>query len=203
MKINYPKKYVVWDLETSDLSPSDDKILEIGAMLIDNGEVIKKESWLLNHGIEISEFITNLTGIDKKLIDSEGIDPIEAYGNFLDFSEAADANLTHNGYKFDIPFLFKALTEDQLSEHKDRLTKGVVDTAVVYKATKLEMSQNWNETFLSFARRVMDVRAFGVKYNIPLCCEELKIDSTGVTMHRALGDAELTSKIYQKICLEV
>ena len=41
--------------------------------------------------------------------------------------------------------------------------------------------------------------AKGVKYNVAICCEELGVDRTGITQHRALGDCELTHEIYKKL----
>ena len=45
----------------------------------------------------------------------------------------------------------------------------------------------------------MNTFAKGVKYNVAICCEELGVDRTGITQHRALGDCELTHEIYKKL----
>jgi len=195
--MTYPKNYIAWDLETSGLDPSTDKILEIGAIKIVDGEAVEEKSWLLNHEIDIPEIITEITGITKETIEKDGIDPKVALDEFLEILCSLDANLTHNGYRFDIPFLLHGISEDQRSTNESKIVNGCVDSAVLYKARALELEQRWNENFIDFAGRVMDIRAYGVKYNVTHCCNELGIEVSNT--HRALGDIELTNQIYKKL----
>ncbi len=51
MNIQYPKKYIVWDLETSGLDGTKDKILEIGLMCVEEGNVSVRKNWILNHDL--------------------------------------------------------------------------------------------------------------------------------------------------------
>lgn len=201
-KSKMPESYVCWDLETSGLDSNNDKIIEIGAVKVKNGEVVETKSWLLNHGIFLSEKIIEITKITDELIDSDAILPEQAYSEFLKFfGDMEDwTNITHNGFGFDIKFLVNALPE-KYAEEKKKIKDAMIDTAVFVKAMKLHMPQFENESFESWARRVMSVRAYGVKFNIPLCCEELEIDTSNATFHRAVGDALLTNLIYQKLCL--
>lgn len=206
-EILYPKTYLVWDLETSGLDKETCKILEIGCMKVSNGEVVERKSWVLNHGIEIPENITAITGITKELIDKEGQDPKKALSEFLDviLADQDEAHLTHNGMRFDIEWLAyhvaKALgfTVGQHKELLAALYTRALDTAVFVKAGKLGMQRRWDESFKEWADRVMNTIAKGVKYNVAICCEEMGIDKTKVTQHRALGDVELTNEIYKKI----
>lgn len=199
----YPTSYVTWDLETTGLDAKTEKIIEIGAIKVVDGEITERKSWLINHGIFLSEKTTQITGITDEMIDAESVKPEVAFKEFMSmFDDVPNyANVTHNGYKFDMHFLFNSLPESLLEKYKKDLYLNMIDTAVLVKAEKLDLEQNNGELFISFASRVMNIRAFGVKYNIPLCCEELKIDTSDATFHRALGDATLTNEIYKKLCL--
>ncbi|WP_267893612.1 exonuclease domain-containing protein, partial [Virgibacillus senegalensis] len=56
--------FAVVDLETTGHTPSKgDKIIEIGIVVLQNGSVVKEFSSLVNPGVPIPSFITNLTGI--------------------------------------------------------------------------------------------------------------------------------------------
>lgn len=203
--IEYPSSYTVWDLETSGLDPVENRILEIGAMVVKNGEVIGRHSWILNNGIEIPAKITELTGITQEIVDKEGRDPKECLKEFFTLLQPNTPHLTHNGIRFDIPFLANQSQQiystgtDKFNELIQRLYATSVDSAVLVKAKKLKMIRNWNESFKQFADRVMEVKAFGVKYNVGICCDEMGIDKAKFTQHRAMGDVELTDQIYRKL----
>ncbi len=204
MNLAYPRRYIAWDLETDGFNAAlGNHILEIGAALVVDGEITERKSWLLNNDVQIPAHITAINTITKELLDAEGIDPKEALNEFFKFFVVGTPHLTHNGIRFDIPFLVEyatriyGLTPEKKQDLSTRLYATAIDTAVIVKGRKLEMDRNWNETFKEYADRVMDVRAVGVKYNVALCCEELEIDTSGIQMHRALGDVELTHKIFQ------
>lgn len=200
--VEFPNSYIVWDLETDGFDGENNHILEIGMFNVYNGEVIDTKRWVLNHGVEISQEITNINGMTKDIIDAEGMDPKQALEEFLEFVRSSDANLTHNGIKFDIGFLVKQVKvvlgwdDDRLKKLESHLNRTAIDTAVMYKANLIGVKRNWNESFYTFGTRVMQVVARG-KYNLGICCEELGIDRTKVTQHRALGDVELTNDIYK------
>lgn len=201
-KLKHPTSYIVWDLETTGLSPIQDKIIEIGAVKVKDGKVVETKNWLLNHGIFLSDKTIEITGITDEMIDAESVSPELAFDEFIEmFKDIPDwSNVTHNGFKFDLLFLFTHLPEKYRALGR-KFADGMIDTAVLVKAAKLRMPRFENESFESWANRVMNVRAFGVKYNIPLCCEELKIDTSKATFHRAAGDATLTNEIYKTLCL--
>ncbi len=199
--------YVVWDLETTGFDPVACEITEIGAMLIEGGEVKEKKTWLLNHRIEIPEKITEITGITKDLLDKEGRDPRTCLDEFLAFMNGRRAHLTHNGIRFDIPFLMGSVRKHGVGglnmEEADNLQAilemTAIDTAVIVKARKLDMVQGEGESFFEFAKRVMDVRAYGVKYNVALCVEEMEIPTEGIALHRAMADVHFTNEIYKRL----
>lgn len=202
-----PTKYIVWDLETTGFDPRDSEITEIGAMVVVDGQVVEKKSWLLNHGIEIPEKITEITGITKALLDAEGRDPKECMDEFLAMMNGVQAHLTHNGIRFDIPFLIGSITkhgvgslsQEEIDNWRATLEMTAIDTAVIVKARKLGMVQEEGESFFEFAKRVMDVRAYGVKYNVALCVEEMEIPTEGIALHRAMADVHFTNEIYTRL----
>src|SRR5699024_3862483 len=59
------EKYVVADLETTGHSPSADKIIEAGIVVIENNNITAEYSALFNPGKPIPPFISNLTGIQE------------------------------------------------------------------------------------------------------------------------------------------
>lgn len=194
-----PNKYLVWDLETSGFDHKTCRILEIGAMLIEEGKVVDEKSWLLKHEIVISEEITKINGITNEMM-AGGVDPHLAFAEFLEMMKRAEwKNLTHNGFRFDIPFLLGTITAAQREEHEAKMWEGCLDTAVAFKAKALKMAQGPSQTYRDFASRVMNIRVFGLKYNVGICCDQLGIDRSAVTQHRALGDVFLTNEIFKKL----
>lgn len=195
---------IIWDLETTGFVAPESRILEIGACII-RGDSVEHKQWVLNNQCEIPEKITEITGITKEIIEAEGRDPKECLEEFLPLLKAAKKNVTHNGIRFDIPFLiaytdsviqFMGNEQDLLS---DLLRERAFDTAVHFKASKLRYVQNNYESYIEFAERVMNTRAFGVKYNLLLCCQEKGVDMAGITLHRAMADVQMTHELYKLI----
>jgi len=193
---------MIWDLETTGLVAPEAKILEIGAFIVRGGDIEVKH-WVLDNKCDIPEEIIKITGITPEIIEKEGRDPKECIAEFLPYFKEAKTNVTHNGIKFDIPFLIDyavdlmGYTEVNKKAITELINTNAFDTAVYFKARKLHMQQGKNESFLSFAKRVMGVRAYGIKYNLGLCCDEMKIEK-GV-QHRAIADVDLTYKLYKAI----
>lgn len=205
METKFPEKYIVWDLETSGLTPGVDRILEIGAMMVENGQVVGTFNALLNNGIDIDPKITEITGLTREKLEAEGKDPAEMLEAFITILEGYPMSITHNGMRFDAPFLIAALKSRgpfdsfRIEAIEKKLRWCHCDTAVLYKAKKLGAVRGWNEPFDIFARRIMDQKVFGLKYNVGIACDELGIDRSNITQHRAGGDVELTHEIFKKL----
>ncbi|MBQ2614818.1 MAG: PolC-type DNA polymerase III [Clostridia bacterium] len=94
--------YVVFDIETTGLSPVSEEITEIGAVKIVNGEIGETYSQLINPQKPIPEKIVTLTGItDAMVADKPTIDT--ALPEFLAFCERATV-VAHNA-AFDTGFI--------------------------------------------------------------------------------------------------
>lgn len=96
--------YVAFDLETTGLRPSQDRILEIGAVKVEGGEVTGVYETLVDNGVAIPERITALTGITEEM--TEGKPGIKkAVEGFLEFS--GDHILLGHNVLFDYSFMKK------------------------------------------------------------------------------------------------
>lgn len=71
------KNLLVLDLETTGLDPKKDKIIEIGAVLHTRKGKQAEFTQLVNPGIPIPSFITELTGITREMVQSPKALPIE------------------------------------------------------------------------------------------------------------------------------
>ena len=103
--------YVCVDLETTGLDPKRDKIIEIGAVRVERGEMIEEWKSFVNPGQRLSERIVELTGIhDEELA---GAKPIgEILPSFFSFLRE-DVLLGHS-ILFDFSFLKKAAVNEKL-----------------------------------------------------------------------------------------
>ena len=99
---NYDE-YVIIDIETTGLDPQKDKIIELAGIKIKDNQVIKEYSSLINPEIEISSFITELTGIDNCMINKAPTIENELK-KFIDFV-GNDLVVGHN-VNFDINFIY-------------------------------------------------------------------------------------------------
>ena len=94
--------YVVFDLETTGFSPIKDKIIEIGAVKVENGVITDKFSTFVNPKVPIPFEITNLTGItDDMVMEAPDIETI--LPQFLEF--VGDAVLVAHNASFDVSFI--------------------------------------------------------------------------------------------------
>lgn len=96
--------YVVFDLETTGFSPVQNRIIEIGAVKITNGEVVERFSSFVNPDVPIPFRIEKLTSInDGMVIDAPKIE--EILPQFMAF--CAGAVLVAHNASFDMSFILE------------------------------------------------------------------------------------------------
>lgn len=98
-------KFIVFDLETTALKPDINwgKIIEIGAVKINNGKVIDRYSTFINPGMKIPAKIVELTHITDEMV-SNSPDIFTAVRQFNDWIEEGYVLVAHNA-RFDTTFL--------------------------------------------------------------------------------------------------
>ena len=94
--------FIVFDLETTGFSPIKDKIIEIGAVKVEKGEITERFSTFVNPQIPIPFKITQLTSItDTMVLDAPPIE--EVLPRFLEF--VGDGVLVAHNAPFDVSFI--------------------------------------------------------------------------------------------------
>lgn len=165
----YPEFYIVVDIETTGLSLTENEIIEIGAVLVKEKQVMSRFQRLIKPKKSISKSIEDLTGITNEMLNLEGKELSEVLSEFLEFAGDLPA-ISHNA-DFDYGFLRSACQNSSLPLFSNRC----VDT-------------------LSLARRLVD----DVKdYKLSTLLEYFKINADG--MHRSIKDCMATQQLYEKL----
>ena len=99
------KSFVVFDLETTGFQTQLDKIIEIGAVKVIEGNVVDTFSTYVNPGRKLEERITELTGISQEQVD-DAPDITQMLPKLLDF--LGDLPLLGHRVLFDYSFVKKA-----------------------------------------------------------------------------------------------
>lgn len=107
--------YVCIDLETTGLNPKTDKIIEIGAVKVIDGEIVGSYSSYVNPGRRLEERIIALTGISQEQVD-DAPDIEQVLPQLLDFLE--DLPILGHRVLFDYSFLKKAAVNGKQSFEK-------------------------------------------------------------------------------------
>ena len=120
--------YVVFDLETTGFNAGGtDSIIEIGAVKINNGEIIDRFDELINPGRKLPAKITELTNItDDMLKDKDNEE--NAVKRFMKWADNLPM-VAHNA-KFDVSFISMAHSKYNLGEFKNT----VIDTLELSRA---------------------------------------------------------------------
>lgn len=100
-------KLVLFDFETTGLDAGVDKIIELGAISVANGEVVDEFSSLIDPGVKLPEHIISITGIDDAMLKGQPREA-EIVPKFLDFIKGA-VLVAHNA-DFDMAFLKQSVS---------------------------------------------------------------------------------------------
>ena len=104
---------IVFDIETTGLSNLKDKITEIGAVRIKNGEVLDRFNTFVDPECPIPEDITKLTGITDEMV--SGAPKVkEALEAFFAFIGGGDKLLIAHNAGFDVGFIRRAAEQSGL-----------------------------------------------------------------------------------------
>lgn len=163
--------YVVFDLETTGLYPnSGDSIIEIGAVKINNGEIIDRFDELIDPGKLLSQEIINITGINNEILQGKRNEEV-VLKDFMKW--VGDLPLVAHNAKFDISFVDMAYTKYNLG----KLNNIVIDT--------LGLSR-----YLESKERYHNLATLVKRYDIPWNEDK---------HHRADYDSEGTALIFLKM----
>ncbi len=101
----FENEFVAFDLETTGLSPENDTIIEIGAVIMQQGKEVSRYQTFVNPGRKLESKIVELTGItDDMLRDAPTIDQVMP--EFLEF--VGNRPLVAHNAKFDTGFVRQA-----------------------------------------------------------------------------------------------
>ena len=99
-------EFIIFDLETTGTDPKNDRIIEIGAVRMQGLEVKDSFDMLVDPQCEISDFISNLTGITNDMV--KGQPKLEeALNAFIEFCGEKPCFVAHNA-NFDTGFISAA-----------------------------------------------------------------------------------------------
>ncbi len=93
---------VIFDLETTGLNFNKDRIIEIGALRVENGVVTKRISTLVNPGISVPFYATKVNGITTEMLQGSKSD-IDGVKEFIDITQ--DAFIVAHNVSFDMGFI--------------------------------------------------------------------------------------------------
>lgn len=158
--------YVVFDLETTGLSPERDAILEIGAMRVTDGRITGETfERFVNPGVRIPYFITRINGItDRMVARAPAIGAV--LPEFLDW--VGDAQLVAHNAAFDMGFL-------HVNSRRLGLSAPLRATCTVELSRRLYPRER--------------------QHGLDAVCERLALTPNG-SRHRALTDVELTARAF-------
>lgn len=163
----YTPNYVVFDLETTGISPKYDEVIEISAVKVQSGKVVDEFSMLVNPGRSIPAGASRVNGITNKMV-ADAPAFRQVLKEFLSF--AGNAVLVgHNIHSFDMKFLYRDAQKyfGQLPDND------YTDTLMIARKRLPNLAHH----------RLVDL------------AEYYHISSEGA--HRALNDCRMNQKVYE------
>lgn len=164
-----PVCYAVVDVETTGLSAVSDRMIEIGALKVENGAVTDRFEMLVKCETPLPEAIRELTGMTDAMLAENGVDEADALLAFLAFVE--DLPLVMHNAGFDLNFLRQACRRCSLPMP----TGDITDTVALAKRTIDDIED-------------FKLRTIAAWFNIEVPAR-----------HRSVDDCLLTKQIYEKL----
>lgn len=157
--------YAIIDIETTGLSPAKEKITEIAIIIHDGEKVVEEFSTLINPEIKIPYRITQMTGINNKMV--------EEAPKFYEVAKQI-VELTDNKI---------------IIGHNVRFDYGFIRSE--FKSLGYEYKRQTLDT-IKLARKLIPGQP---SYGLGKLCKALNIENK--SRHRALGDADATTKLFE------
>ena len=169
----YTPNYVIFDLETTGISPNYDEVIEISALKVKGGKVVDEFNTLVNPGRKIPFGATKVNGITNAMV-AEAPAFSQVLAEFLEFAEGL-VLVGHNIARFDMKFIWRD-AEQYFGEIPQN---NYVDTLQVA----------WKHLPNMEHHRLVDL------------AEHYGISSEGA--HRALNDCYMNQKVYECMVAEM
>ena len=160
------KDYVVFDLETTGLSPEKDTMIEIGALKVIQGKVADRFSEFINPHQKLTEQISELTGITDEML--AGARDLQAVvSDFVDFCE--DYVVVGHNLGFDYRFTKMAAEKFRLpfSQHP-------LPSRILYSSQSLRPSpthclyqQLWSQSQFLMTSSLTELRSVQTYTGLP------------------------------------
>lgn len=166
---HFPESYIVLDVETTGLSAVGHELLEIGAIVVEKGEIRATYQAFIKPKISLSPQIKALTGLSDEMLQREGMELKQAISEFLEF--AGQYTVVAHNASFDYSFLRAACQTCGLPAFSNRY----IDTLTVARRL-INDAENYKLSTLA--------RYFG-----------LKVDNA----HRSIDDCLIIKQIYEKL----
>lgn len=211
-QIQYPSIYIVYDLETTGIDPHTAEITEISVMRVD-GDQQHGKSWLVKTKNPIPKEASDITGITDELLKKDGVDFETIIPELLEMFDSLPI-IGHNISAYDNVILkryFKQAAAD--NAEVDHLMNSLahiercIDTAPMIKSMMMQYNPEWSifaermwyESTVEYNTRIMQARAWGIKWNLKASCEFLDIDVSDLVAHRAAADVVMTDRLYRSM----
>jgi DNA polymerase-3 subunit epsilon len=141
------EELVILDFETSGLSPSYSRIIEVGAVIIKGQEILESFSALCKPNIPISYEITSITGITNQMLEDKP-PPEEVIKDFCEF--IGDRPLLAHNASFDSRFLKSEMEHISRTLHNPflctlLLARRLIPNAINHKLGSLKRHIGYQE----------------------------------------------------------
>lgn len=164
---------VIFDLETTGLSPSVHEIIQIAGVRMRSGHILEEEAFatFVKPAMRIPWFITNYTGITNEQVHHapKVTDALVSFSRFV-----GDATLiAHNGQRFDMPFIRESCARHGLPTR----TVSFIDS-------------------MFFSRKIWGGRG---GHGLDAVMERLKLSGLGARRHDARGDVQILAEAVRRM----
>jgi DNA polymerase III epsilon subunit family exonuclease len=196
----YQPKYnvVIVDVETTGLSPQNDRIIEIAAIKMIDGVRVGIFSSLINPSIEIPENITKITNITQQMVD-KAPNPREVLFQFSQFL-GNNHFLAHNA-NFDSSMIMNELNRYSIPLTNCFKKQNNTSTVVTTLQDGTKNTLNHDSSILCTLKMTKRIFPGLNSYSLQNLSTFFQLNSK--TFHRALDDCQVTSKIFQFLHIEM